>query len=119
MAMDGAISGTANPMYWARSPIISRVPVGGLSDGTRDQLFLSLRLAGIEQHLLDREPVPLIIDDVLVTFDDARARSTLKCLVELADKTQVLLFTHHRHVVDLARDVNPGTLVHHLAPAVR
>ncbi len=96
-----------------------RVPVGGLSDGTRDQLFLALRLAGIEQHLLDREPVPLIIDDVLVSFDDARARSTLKCLNELAAKTQVLLFTHHRHVVELAVGINPSTLVHELLPAVR
>lgn len=91
-----------------------RVPVCGLSDGTRDQLFLALRLAGIEQHLRDREPVPLIIDDVLVSFDDARARATLKCLRELATKTQVLLFTHHRHVVDLAKDVNPASVVHEL-----
>jgi uncharacterized protein YhaN len=96
-----------------------RVSIGGLSDGTRDQLFLALRLAGIEQHLVDREPVPLIIDDVLMTFDDARARSTLACLVKLAAKTQVLLFTHHRHVVDLARSVHPGTVVHELVPAVR
>ncbi|MGO9465692.1 MAG: AAA family ATPase [Isosphaeraceae bacterium] len=95
------------------------VPVGGLSDGTRDQLFLALRLAGIEQHLLDREPIPLIIDDVLVSFDDARARATLKCLAELATKTQVLLFTHHRHVVDLAIAVKPDTVVHQLVPAAR
>jgi uncharacterized protein YhaN len=91
-----------------------RVRVAGLSDGTRDQLFLALRLAGIEQHFRDREPVPLIIDDVLVSFDDARARTTLKCLGELAAKTQVLLFTHHRHVVDLAVAVNPATVVHEL-----
>src|SRR5262249_56662870 len=38
------------------------VSVDGLSDGTRDQLFLALRLAGIERHLADREPMPLIID---------------------------------------------------------
>jgi hypothetical protein len=31
----------------------------------------------------------------------------------------VLLFTHHRHVVDLARSVHPGTVVHELVPAVR
>jgi len=91
-----------------------RVRVGGLSDGTRDQLFLALRVAGIEEHFRDREPVPLIIDDVLVSFDDARARATLKCLGELASKTQVLLFTHHRHVVDLAIAVNPTTVVHEL-----
>jgi uncharacterized protein YhaN len=91
-----------------------RVRVDGLSDGTRDQLFLALRLAGIEQHFRNREPVPLIIDDVLVSFDDDRAQATLRCLGELAAKTQVLLFTHHRHVVDLAKAVNPATVVHHL-----
>jgi uncharacterized protein YhaN len=101
----------------ARDHSSPRVPVDGLSDGTRDQLFLALRLAGIERHLVDREPVPLIIDDVLVSFDDARARATLKCLAELASKTQVLLFTHHRHVVKLAIAVNPQTVVQELVPA--
>ena len=91
-----------------------RVAVGGLSDGTRDQLFLALRLAGIEQHIRDREAVPLIIDDVLVSFDDSRAQATLKCLGELATKTQVLLFTHHRHLVDLAKAVHRSTVVHEL-----
>lgn len=91
-----------------------RVPVSGLSEGTRDQLFLALRLAGIEQHLQNREPVPLIIDDVLMTFDDERCSATLRCLAELAQKTQVLLFTHHQHVVDLAQKVHPSTQVHRL-----
>ncbi len=91
-----------------------RVPVAGLSDGTRDQLFLALRLAGIEQHLKNREPVPLIIDDVLVTFDDLRSRATLKCLAELSAKTQVLLFTHHEHVVRLAQEVCPTAVQHKL-----
>jgi uncharacterized protein YhaN len=101
----------------AAAHINPRVPVGGLSEGTRDQLYLALRLAGIEHHLQDREPVPLILDDVLVTFDDARSRATLKCLGELAVKTQVLLFTHHRHVVDLAKEINPATVVHELLKA--
>ncbi len=91
-----------------------RVPVSGLSEGTRDQLFLALRLAGIEQHLQNREPVPLIIDDVLITFDDDRCRSTLRCLAELSTKTQVLLFTHHRHVAELAQQVEATTSVHFL-----
>lgn len=94
--------------------ITQRVPVSGLSEGTRDQLFLALRLAGIEQHLQNREPVPLIIDDVLMTFDDDRCRSTLRCLAELSTKTQVLLFTHHRHVAELAQQVHSATQVHFL-----
>jgi uncharacterized protein YhaN len=89
------------------------VSVGGLSDGTRDQLFLALRLAGIEQHLADREPIPLIIDDVLVNFDDRRAGATLRSLAELSRRTQILLFTHHRHIVELARQLIPGMLVCH------
>ena len=79
-----------------------RVPVAGMSQGTRDQLFLSLRLAAIEQHIASRGPFPVIVDDLLVQFDDARALATLEVLAELGTKTQVLFFTHHQHLVELA-----------------
>ena len=79
-----------------------RVAVEGLSDGTRDQLFLALRLASMERHLAHNEPVPVIIDDALINFDDFRARAALTLLGSLALKTQVIFFTHHRHLVDLA-----------------
>ncbi len=80
------------------------VTVEGMSDGTRDQLFLALRLAHVANHCASAEPCPLILDDVLMAFDDARAMATIKALSELAGKTQVLLFTHHKHHVDLARE---------------
>lgn len=89
------------------------VSVDGLSDGTRDQLFLALRLAGIERHLADREPMPLIIDDVLINFDDRRACATLRCIAELSKQTQVLLFTHHKHIVDLTQTSVSSQLVTH------
>ena len=94
----------------------TRVTVDGLSDGTRDQLFLALRLAAIERHLAERGPVPLIVDDVLINFDDVRSQATLSCLAQLAKKTQVIVFTHHRHLVDLARTVDPATQVIELVP---
>ncbi len=74
-----------------------------MSQGTRDQLFLSLRLAAIEQHIDGRGPMPVIVDDLLVQFDDDRAVATLTVLNELSAKTQVLFFTHHRHLVKLSR----------------
>jgi uncharacterized protein YhaN len=80
----------------------ARVPVTGMSQGTRDQLFLSLRLAAIEQHIDGRGPFPVIVDDLLVQFDDDRAVATLEVLSELSAKTQVLFFTHHRHLAELA-----------------
>ncbi len=82
------------------------VPVEGMSDGVRDQLFLALRLAALEQQLARREPLPFIVDDILIHLSDARARATLDVLAELAGKTQVLLFTHHSRVVELARGLD-------------
>ncbi len=79
------------------------VDVSGMSDGTLDQLFLSLRLASLEQYLDANEPMPFIVDDILIRFDDDRARATLDVLADLSKRTQVLFFTHHRHLPELAR----------------
>jgi uncharacterized protein YhaN len=80
----------------------SHVSVEGLSDGTRDQLYLSLRLAAIEQHIDNVGPTPVIFDDVLINSDDSRAAAALEILSELAARTQVLFFTHHSRLRDMA-----------------
>jgi len=90
----------------------AEVGVDGMSEGTRDQLYLALRLAAIEQHGAGHEPMPVILDDLLVTFDDDRAVATLPILRELGTRTQVLLFTHHRHLVELARSTLPEGAAH-------
>lgn len=82
-----------------------------LSEGTRDQLFLSTRLAVIEMFLESVGPVPLLFDDVLVNFDDQRSERTLQLLAELGKRTQVLLFTHHQRVKELARRAVPDANV--------
>jgi len=75
-----------------------------MSDGTRDQLYLALRLAGIEHQLgAMAEPLPVVLDDILIHFDDARSAAALRALAGLGTKTQVLLFTHHHRVVELAQ----------------
>ena len=79
-----------------------RVRVEGLSEGARDQLFLALRLALLERRA--GEPLPFVGDDILASFDDARTRCTLSLLAEFGKARQVILFTHHRHVADLARE---------------
>jgi uncharacterized protein YhaN len=91
------------------------VGVDALSDGTRDQLYLALRIASLERHaLLAGDAMPLVVDDILVHFDDDRARASLAALGDLAQKTQVLFFTHHQRLVELAREAVPaGRLVEH------
>jgi uncharacterized protein YhaN len=89
-------------------------PVEALSEGTRDQLYLALRIAAIEAHAAGAEPLPFIADDLLTTFDDARASLALALLARLGRTTQTILFTHHAHIADLARR-QPGVAVRELA----
>jgi uncharacterized protein YhaN len=81
-----------------------RVSVEGLSEGTRDQLFLSLRLALLERW--PSEPLPFIGDDLLTSFDDARTAAALRLLAGAGERRQIILFTHHRHVVELANAIS-------------
>ena len=79
------------------------VRVAGMSDGTRDQLYLALRLAYVERRLTEHEPMPFIVDDILIHFDNDRSAATLKVLSKLANQTQVIFLTHHEHLVQLAQ----------------
>ena len=85
--------------------------IDALSDGTRDQMFLALRLGGLSRHVETSGSVPFIVDDVLVHFDDARASAALLALADLAEKTQIIFFTHHKHLVELAEKTVPGQLL--------
>jgi uncharacterized protein YhaN len=90
------------------------VEVNALSDGTRDQLYLALRLSSLMRFAELNEPMPLVLDDVLIHFDDERARAALQVLGEFARTTQVLFFTHHARLCELARQAVPGDqLVEH------
>lgn len=60
------------------------------SDGTVDQLYLSLRLAVAEELMPE---APLVLDDALVRFDDARMAQALKILRQMAENKQVICFT--------------------------
>jgi len=84
------------------------VELEGLSDGTRDQLYLSLRLAALELYLESAVPMPFIADDLFVNYDDARARAGLAQLAHVARHTQVIFLTHHAHMVDLAHEALGG-----------
>jgi uncharacterized protein YhaN len=92
------------PVLVGVRPDQTKVPVEGLSDGSRDQLYLALRLAALDQYLEAHEPMPLILDDLLITFDNERTRAILSQLASLAKRTQIFLFTHHEHLVELCRD---------------
>ena len=81
------------------------VEVPGLSEGTRDQLYLALRLAALDQQASQGSRMPLIADDLFINFDDRRTEAGLQVLGEVSRRMQVILLTHHDHLVPLARQV--------------
>ena len=87
-----------------------RQTVDALSEGTRDQLFLALRVAEIERHLTSATALPFIGDDILQTFDDDRALAAMRVLTDLSRHTQIILLTHHRHLVDLSARLPEGSV---------
>lgn len=81
------------------------VEVPGLSEGTRDQLYLALRLAALELRAEQATPLPFIADDLFINFDDDRSKAGLGALRDLARTTQVIFLTHHDHLTALVREV--------------
>jgi uncharacterized protein YhaN len=102
------------PILVGLRPDKTSVSVEGMSDGTRDQLYLALRLAALDRYLEQHEPMPLILDDLLITCDNARATAILPQLAALGQRTQIFLFTHHDHLVELCRQtLGKGTFYLH------
>ncbi len=78
-----------------------------LSRGTREQLFLALRLALAASYARRGAPLPMVLDDVLVNFDAERAQAAGELLREFAEAGhQLLVFTCHEHVFELFRSLD-------------
>lgn len=103
-----------NPTIVGLKPDKTRVYTSGMSTGTRDQLYLALRLAFIEDYCANEEPLPFIGDDLFVHFDEPRTAAGLKVLAQLT-RCQVLLFTHHDHVIQTAREAVPTAKILNLS----
>ncbi len=82
------------------------LPVEVLSRGTREQLFLSLRLALASSYARRGAPLPLVLDDVLVNFDADRAKAAAAVLRDFAaEGHQLLVFTCHEHIMRLFKSL--------------
>ena len=78
-----------------------------LSRGTKEQLYLALRLGYASNYSKDkttlkdngRADLPIIIDDAFVNFDYERTHNALKCLIDFSKTNQVLFFTCHTDII--------------------
>ncbi|MEA1951665.1 MAG: hypothetical protein U9N87_09780, partial [Planctomycetota bacterium] len=87
-----------------------------LSTGTREQLYLAIRLAYVRHYCRGSEPLPLVMDDVLVNFDDERAAQTLDALIKIAADAQIIFLTCHRQTAELIRSRLPEIKPIELSP---
>ncbi|MBA3896100.1 MAG: AAA family ATPase [Sphingomonadaceae bacterium] len=120
-AFTGLTIGYANddrPVILASRANGSEVGVEALSEGTRDQLYLALRLGSIEGRA-GAGALPIVCDDLLITADDARSAALLKVLAAAAEHSQVIVFSHHAHLIEVANRAigTDGFKLHRIEPA--
>lgn len=100
------------------------IPVESLSEGSREQLFLCLRLALAGSYARRGASLPMVLDDVLVNYDQQRAKAAAGVLRDFADTGhQLLVFTCHEHLARLFKSLRidvrtlPGYTLADEAPA--
>ena len=79
--------------------------VADMSKGTRFQLYLALRAAAYAQMVEQGVCLPFFCDDIFETFDEDRTSSACQIMEQIGRNGQAIYLTHHRHVVDIARQV--------------
>ena len=75
-----------------------------LSRGTREQLYLALRFGLVREFGERAERLPVVVDEVLVNFDQVRAKLAAESFAALSETNQVLVFTCHPGTADLFAD---------------
>lgn len=80
----------------------SYISMDYLSTGTIEQIYLALRLS--IANVLIAEDLPIIIDDIFVTYDYQRLYDTLSCLNEYLNR-QIILFTTNPGLQDMATNI--------------
>jgi uncharacterized protein YhaN len=84
-----------------------------MSRGTREQLYLALRFGLIEEFEKRSEPLPLVMDDIFVNFDEKRNNQMLDKVLQFSQKRQVIVLTCHKGVFDTysSMGANPVTIL--------
>jgi len=82
---------------------------GELSRGTAEQLFLAMRFALIEEYAKNAEPMPVILDDILVNFDPDRAKAASQAIMDLSERFQILFLTCHPSTVEMFQGLAPSS----------
>ncbi len=77
-----------------------------MSQGTKEQLYLAMRLGLIEEYEQGgAEQMPVLMDDIFVNFDDKRKSETINTIKAFSAKRQLIILTCHRETAELFGDI--------------
>lgn len=95
------------------------ITVNEMSKGASFQMYLALRLAAYRGICRKEGPLPFIGDDIMETFDDSRVQASILQLNEIAKCGQVIYFTHHRHLCEIAKNICGDAVSIHQIPKAK
>ncbi|PWJ96459.1 uncharacterized protein YhaN [Oceanotoga teriensis] len=84
------------------------------SDGTLDQVYLSSRLAFIEEYNKKSSSLPVVLDDILIKFDLYRKRKALELLIEFSKNNQIFVFTCNKKTKEIFESLNNNSKIYTL-----
>jgi len=82
-----------------------------MSRGTKEQLYLAMRLGLIKEYEIRSESMPIIMDDILANFDDARGPLAVKCLEEFSKNRQVIVLTCHKNTLNMYKQLGARAII--------
>jgi len=88
-----------------------RKEIRELSQGTAEQLYLSLRFGYIRDFCRNVTSLPVIFDDILVNFDPIRQKNACNAMGKLSETNQILYFTCHPETVRMFEGSVDGVTV--------
>ncbi len=77
-----------------------------MSRGTLEELYFSMRLGLVEEYEKRVEPMPFVMDDTFVNFDDERGQLAIEALNRFAKDRQVIVLTCHKSIMDIFKSTN-------------
>jgi len=81
-----------------------------MSRGTREQLYLAMRFGLIDEYETRAEPLPAVMDDVFVNFDDERDERIIEILSQFGKQRQVLVLTCHQRSLEAYKNIGANAI---------
>ena len=79
-----------------------------------DQVYLSIRFGLAMEFGRMNEPLPILLDDILVNYDPSRQVATAKIILQLSEENQIFLFSCHPETINIVQKAKTLYTLEHI-----